>query len=227
MPAHCRNATDKTEARERLFLSSNYTEAFGLKILKNAHPDMRKIRREYGTPNIHGNKFWKSTFLLMDYLKEYPIKKRAKVLEVGCGYGIGGLFCAKHFSASLTSLDADPAVFPFLEHHAQLNQVKVTTWRSRYEKVRVADLEQFDLVIGADICFWDAMSEALYNLSRRATRTGKTRVVLTDPGRPPFRWMAEKAVEKLGAEYLDWHVAHPHNASGLVLDIDPRSRRKR
>ena len=26
----------------------------------------------------------------MDYLSEYPIKKRALVLEVGCGYGLGG-----------------------------------------------------------------------------------------------------------------------------------------
>lgn len=222
MPARSRNATTNNRTERDSFLSSNETEAFGIKILKNAHPDMRRIRREQGAPNIHGNKFWKSTFLLMDYLQEYPIKKGAKVLEVGCGYGIGGLFCAKHFSASLTSLDADPAVFPFLEHHARINDVKIKTWKSRYEKVRVADLEQFDLVIGADICFWDAMSEALYNLARRATRTGKTRVVLTDPGRPPFRWMAEKALDKLGADYLDWHVNHPHNASGLVLDIKPR-----
>jgi len=225
MPAQRGIATANHPVERDGFLSSNQTEAFGIKILKNAHPDMRKIRREQGTPNIHGNKFWKSTFLLMDYLSEFPIKKRAKVLEVGCGYGIGGLYCAKTFGASLTSLDADPAVFPFLEHHAALNKVKVTTWKSRYEKVRVADLETFDLVIGADICFWDAMSEALYNLCRRASKTGKTRVVMTDPGRPPFRWMAEKAVDKLGADYLDWHVNHPHNASGLVLDIDPRRKK--
>ena len=200
-------------------MSTHQTQAFGLTILKNTHSDMRRIKREYGAPEIHGNKFWKSTFLLMDYLQENPIKKRAKVLEVGCGYGLGGLFCAKHFNASLTSLDADDRVFPYLELHAQLNNVRVETWKRRYEQVRVADLEQFDLVIGADICFWDSMSDALYNLCRRAKRAQRPRVVLTDPGRPPFRTMAEKAELKLDALYTDWFVNDPHNASGLVLDL--------
>lgn len=200
-------------------MPDHQTSAFGLTVLKNAHPEMRKIRRENGSPNIHGNKFWKSTYLLMDYLSEFPPKKKARVLEVGCGYGLGGLYCAKTFNATLTSLDADDAVFPYLELHAKLNSLSVTTWKSRYEKVRVTDLEQFDLVVGADICFWDSMSEALFNLARRARKTGRTRVVFSDPGRPPFRMMAERAVEKLGADYTDWFVHPPHSASGLILDI--------
>ena len=132
----------------------------------------------------------------------------------------GGIYCAKHFEAKVTSLDADATVFPYLLHHAQLNSVEVETWTCRYERVRKVDLTRFDAIIGADICFWDSMSAALYNLARRAKSVNpKIRVVLTDPGRPPFRSMAEKASTRLGADYLDWHVNHPHNASGLVLDI--------
>lgn len=200
-------------------VSAHKTSAFGLSILKNAHPEMRKIRREHGSPNIHGNKFWKSSYLLMDYLREFPPKKGARVLEVGCGYGLAGLFCAKEFEAALSSLDADENVFPYVELHAELNGLATSTWKCRYERVRVSDLQRFDLVIGADICFWDSMSDALFNLTRRALKAGDTRVVFTDPGRPPFRSMAEKAVEKFGAEYTDWFVSHPHNASGLVLDV--------
>lgn len=200
-------------------MSNNEFTAFGLRIHKNAHPDMRRLKKTYGTPSIHGNKFWKSTYLLMDFLREYPISRGARVLEVGCGYGLGGIFCAKNFAAKVTSLDADDTVFPYLRHHAQLNCVELETWKCRYERVRKADLAEFDVVIGADICFWDEMSHALYNLARRANQNSKTRVILTDPGRQPFRDMAERAVEKLGADYLDWHVNHPHNASGLVLDI--------
>ena len=196
-------------------------QAFGLTICKNSHPEIRKLRRQVGDAEIHGNKFWKSTFLLMDYLREYPIKKRANVLEIGCGWGLGGIFCAKEFDAKVTSLDADDSVFPFLKLHAQRNGVDVATWHSRYEKVRVADFENFDLVIGADICFWDAMSDLVFNLVRRAHRSGSTRVVMTDPGRPPFRAMAERAVHALEADYTDWFVQHPYNASGLVLDVEP------
>lgn len=203
-------------------------DVFGVKILSNSHPEIKKLRKETGYPSIHGNKFWKSTYLLMDYLREFPPvrlkakrgKRHLKVLEVGCGWGLGGIFCAKEFSADLTALDADPVVFPYLEHHAILNEVDVTTWCCRYEQVKKADLDSFDLVVGADICFWDEMTKPLYNLTRRASQVG-TRVVITDPGRQPFQDMAEKAVDKLGATYENWSVPHPHNSSGYVMDYDP------
>ncbi len=219
MPSARRFATQSQILRSILFVSDHLMSAFGLTILKNAHPEMRRIRRQFGSPAIHGNKFWKSSYLLMDYLSEFPLKKKLNVLELGCGYGLAGIFCAKKFSASVTSLDADDAVFPYVDLHAELNGVQVEKWKSRYEKVRVSDLERFDLVIGADICFWDSMSEALFNLIRRAKRAGDTRVIFADPGRSPFRSMAEKTCEKTDAEYTDWFVHHPHNASGLILDV--------
>jgi len=192
--------------------------AYGLKILKNSHPDIRKLRQQTGTPSIHGNKFWKSTLLLMDYLKENPPKKRAKVLEVGCGWGLAGIFCAKEFGAKITSLDADDAVFPYLQYHAMINGADVKTWKCRYENIRRQDLADFDLMIGADICFWDSMVKPLYNLARRA-KAANVRVVMTDPGRPTFRELSGKAADKLGAYYDNWITPHPNNASGLVLDV--------
>lgn len=193
--------------------------AFGLTVLKNSHPDIRKIKKDSGEPSIHGNKFWKSTYLLIDYLKENPPKKRAKILEVGCGWGLAGIFCAQEFGAKVTALDADDAVFPYLKHHAKLNGAKVKTWKCRYENVRKQDLEEFDLLIGADICFWDSMVKPLFNLTKRAY-SRDVRVIMTDPGRPTFRELSEKAVDKLDAYYDDWVAPHPYNASGLVLDVD-------
>lgn len=200
--------------------NDNEFTAFGLCIQKNAHADMRRIKKEHGTPSIHGNKFWKSSYLLMDYLQEYPLERNMKVLELGCGYGLSGIYCAKTFDAKLTSLDADKTVFPYLLHHAALNGVETELWHCRYEQARKVDLQQYDLILGADICFWDSMSSALFNLIRRAKQANEdVRIIFTDPGRPPFREMSERAVERFGADYLDWHVSHPHNMSGLVLDI--------
>ena len=194
-------------------------QAFGLTILKNSHSDIRRLRREAGYPSIHGNKFWKSTYLLMDYLQEFPPAKGARILEIGCGWGLAGIYCAKRFKANVTALDADKTVFPYLELHAQLNGVSIETWQCRYERITKADLAHFDLVIGADVCFWDTMIAPLYNLTRRAAQVGNVRVVMTDPGRPTFSAMAEKCMEKLGAEYDNWAVPHPNNASGLVMDL--------
>lgn len=200
-------------------MSTFQQEVFGLTVLQNSHPDIRRLRKQTGTPAIHGNKFWKSTYLLMDYLRESPPEKGAKVLELGCGWGLAGIFCAKAFDAEVTSLDADPLVFPYLHHHAQINGVEVTSWQQRYEKVTKKHLDAFDLVIAADICFWDEMTKPLFNLVRRAHQVGGTRVVMTDPGRDPFREMATQCAQKLGATYDNWFCLPPYKATGLVMDI--------
>ncbi|WP_232324968.1 class I SAM-dependent methyltransferase [Microbulbifer agarilyticus] len=178
---------------------------------------MRKLRREAGDASLHGNKFWKSSCLTMDYLEKHPLKKGARVLDLGCGWGLGGIFCAKAFDAKVTSLDADPSVFPFANYHAALNGVEITTWQCRYEKVTQAALTEFDAVIGTDICFWDQLEAPLFNLTRRALRAGVGRVMLVDPGRSPFRSLGEQAVEKLDAQYFEWQTSQPMKASGCIM----------
>ncbi len=194
-------------------------DVFGIKVLKNNHPDIRAIKRQIGNATIHGNKFWRSTGLMIDYLNASPPPKGWKVLEVGCGWGISGIYCAKNYQSSVTALDADETVFPYLHYHAELNDVEVATVKSRYEKVTTAMLSEFDMVIGSDICFWDEMASPLFNLVGRAYKAGIKRVVMTDPGRPPFRTMAEKCMNRYDAIYDKWSVPHPNNTSGLVLDI--------
>lgn len=194
-------------------------DVFGITVLKNNHPDIRRIKREVGATVIHGNKFWHASHLLIDYLRTYPPERHWRILEVGCGWGINGIYCAKHYAAKLTALDADNAVFACLDHHAELNGVKITTLKSRFEAVTVAKFSEFDMVIGSDICFWSEMTKPLYNMINRAHRAGVKRIVMTDPGRGPFREMAEKCCKKYRAVYDNWSVPHPYNTSGLVLDI--------
>ena len=197
--------------------SSLQRNLFGLTVLKNSHPDIRRIRTETGYPTIHGNKFWKSTILLMDYLNEFPPPKKAKILEIGCGWGLGGIYCASQFKADVVALDADDTVFPYLVHHATINGVAVETWKCRYEAVRKQDLAQFDLMIAADVCFGIPWL-SLYLTLLKEPFSRMLGVVMADPGRPPFREMSDKCVEKLGACLEDWFVAHPNNASGIILD---------
>lgn len=198
---------------------ANAIKAYGLTILKNAHKDIRRIRRQTGVTSLHGNKFWKSTFVLMDYLSTLDIPEGTRILEIGCGWGMGGIYCAKQFGARVTALDADPVVFHYLRHHADLNGAEIETWHSRFEKVTKAQLSEYDLVIAADVCFWDEIVNPLYNLICRAKKAGVQRAIVTDPGRPTFRELAERCVERLEADYTDWVTPAPHNAWGLVLDV--------
>ncbi|MCP4039023.1 MAG: methyltransferase, partial [bacterium] len=89
--------------------------AFGLKILNSNHPGIRRLKREGHWPEIHGHKFWNSSFLIMNELKREPLPRGSRVMEIGCGWGLLGIYCAKQFGARVTGVDADKNVFPFLE----------------------------------------------------------------------------------------------------------------
>lgn len=194
-------------------------EYFGLTVLKNSHKEVRRIKQQVGNATIHGNKFWKSSCLMMDYLKANPPKKGSRILEIGCGWGISGIYCAKFYDARVTGLDADETVFPYMQLHASINNVEVDNVKLRYEKVTKAILGDFDMVIASDICFWDEMTKPLTNLIHRCYQAGVERVVMTDPGRQPFREMALVCSERYDAIYDNWSVPAPYNTSGLVLDI--------
>lgn len=201
----------------------NSRDVFGIIVRKNSHKDIRRLKRHSAGASIHGNKYWPSTSLLIDYLKDNPPAQNLRILEIGCGWGIGGIFCAKHYHAAVTSLDADNSVFPFLDYHAQLNDVVVKTLVLRYEKITIDMLKNFDIVVASDICFWDKMTQPLTNLIHRCYKAGVQRVVMTDPGRQPFRDMAEVCAKTYNAIYENWSVPHPYNVSGLVLDIGGHS----
>lgn len=198
---------------------NNSHDVFGLVVRKNNHKDMRALKKQVGKATIHGNKFWKSTSLMIDYLNNFPPEEGMRILEIGCGWGISGIYCAKRFGAKVTGLDADDSVFPYLNYHAELNGVSVDTVKLRYEKITKAMLSEYDMLIASDICFWDEMTQALINLNRRCYQAGIKRVVMTDPGREPFREMAMECAHTYDAFYENWSVPHPYNTSGLVLDI--------
>jgi predicted nicotinamide N-methyase len=194
-------------------------DVFGIIVRKNSHKDMRRLRQDLGDATIHGNKFWQSTSLMIDYLQISPPEPASRILEIGSGWGISGIYCAKYYQAQVTALDADATVFPYLDYHARLNGVAVDTVQLRYEDITEEMLGAFDMVIASDICFWDEMTEPLLALIRRCYEAGIARVVMTDPGRQPFRDMAEQCVETYAALYENWSVPHPYNQSGLLLDI--------
>jgi predicted nicotinamide N-methyase len=101
--------------------------AFGLTMLSPSHPEVRRLQHDAAQPSLHGHKVWPTSFVLLDYLHQRGVSPRARVLELGCGWGLVGIACAKTFQAQVTGLDADAAVFPYLQLHAQRNGVHLAT----------------------------------------------------------------------------------------------------
>jgi predicted nicotinamide N-methyase len=85
---------------------------FGRTILHPSHPEVRRLQHEALRPALHGHKVWPSSFVLLDYLYQRGVTPQARVLELGCGWGLVSIFCAKTFQAQVTGLDADAAMFP-------------------------------------------------------------------------------------------------------------------
>ncbi len=186
----------------------------------SAHPDIRKAKRNGAQPSIHGTKLWKSSCLLIDYLKRNPPEHAGTVLDVGCGWGIAGIWCAQRYDARVTSADADPDVFPFLDVVADLNKVATEPLVTRFEKISKKQLSNYDMLIAADICFWDELVNPVYNLVNRAVKAGVKKILIADPGRPTFQEMAERCVDRHCAEIVDWSTRRGVKASGAIMVLE-------
>ena len=185
-----------------------------------SHPAIRKVRRDGVEPSIHGNKLWKSSCLLIDYLKKNPPEHYGRVMDVGCGWGIAGIWCAKHLGSDVCSVDADPDVYPYLDAVAALNGVSTRHLVSRFEKLSTKRLQGYDMLIAADICFWDELVKPVNNMVNRALKSGVKQILIADPERSTFLEMAEMVIDRHGGELIDWQVRGSIEAKGAILVIN-------
>ena len=197
---------------------STQRDAYGVTLLKSNHSRIRALKKEH-EPDIHGDKIWNSSFLIMDYLERQGIREGSKVMEVGCGWGLLGIYCAKKWGAEVVGVDADSKVFPYLHLHAEVNEVTIQTRAARFENMRKSHLEGTSLMLGGDICFWDEMIDPLSKLVNRAMKAGVDQVIIADPGRPPFDEVCARAEKKWGAEIKQWEVTKPSKSQGWLLIV--------
>lgn len=205
-------------ARKKATAKSTERHAFGITVLKAADHRVRRLKQEH-EPSIHGNKMWTSSWAVMDYFEYQGLPPATRVMEVGCGWGLAGIYCARRYGARVVGVDADEAVFPYLQLHAGINGVEIETRCRRFEELSAADLAGQDVLIGADICFWDEMTDPVHQLVREAVRQGVQQVIVADPGRPPFTRMSERCVAELDAEVKEWEVDAPVRASAYLMIV--------
>jgi predicted nicotinamide N-methyase len=213
------SASEKPKKKRSLAAAQKLRRFRGVAMPYASHPSIRAVKRAGHEPSIHGTKLWKSSCLIIDYLKKNPPGRTKRVLDAGCGWGVTGIWCAKQWGSKVISMDADSAVFPYLEAVAELNGVATQPWVQRFEKVRKKDLEKVDVLVGGDICFWDELVKPVNRMIDRAIDSGVGTIVIGDPERPTFHEMAARAIKRHGGELLDWRLTGTVKATGALLVI--------
>lgn len=200
-------------------MSKTMIRAHGLRALLAAHPEVRSLKRS-AAPSIHGNKSWPSSWVLIDYLSRRPLPPRQRVLELGAGWGLAGIYCARRYGSSVTAVDKDPDVFEFLRLHARVNGVRVRELQVGFASIAPSQLARTDVLIGADICFWDSMVAPLRRVISRALASGTRLVLIADPGRAPFERLALSLTGNGRGEVIDWTAKRPRSRWGRILRIE-------
>ena len=184
-------------------------EYLGVKALQTNHPAVKKIKRQQSGHTAHGNKIWRSNFVLMDYLSTYPPNQNSKILDIGCGWGLTSIYLAKIFEAKVTASDIDPNVEAFLRLHSSINKCDIKFQIKAFQDYSEQDLSHYDAIVSSDICFWDELVEPLIKFINRAKCSGVKNVYIADPGRPPFGRYAISALERTMPKLLQEKYMSP------------------
>jgi predicted nicotinamide N-methyase len=204
--------------------SAHIRTAHGILIFGQGHPVIRSLRKNTQGPTLHGTQIWQSSYAIMEYLEDHPLPPGTRIMEIGCGWGALGTFCAKRFGADVLLTDADSNVFPYADAHGQLNGVQMRTERQQLEHISAARLSEQQLILGGDICFWPDLARQLQRLIQRALANGVQQILLADPGRKTFMQLADHCQDWYGAELLPWRLGKKTKAKGHLLVIHNRLR---
>ena len=207
--------------RLEVFADEHMQYAYGIYLFTSKHPLVRKLKR-IAQPSVHGHKTWSSSFLIMDYLQHNPLTAGERVLELGCGWGPASVFCASQQQARVTGLDVDDSVFPYLDMMAATNDCRVRPLHASFGDLKTAQLEKYDCIIGADICFWESLTDDLFKLFRRAKKAGVKRIILADPGRSTFEALLQKCEKSWPKEFAHehWYALEPKRFEGQLLVLN-------
>ena len=190
----------------------------GIKVLRSNHKAIRRLKHIH-KPSLHGFRVWPSSWLLLDYFKRSGFIHNSHILDIGCGWGIAGIYCVKNFNSVVTCVDSDSAVFPYVHLHAEINDVSVNTLEADFDDLPAKYFKNIDTMIGADICFWDNLVETLIKMILRALEYGVRNIIFADPGRPTFEKLGKYFQSKGLGEIINWDVNRPYSIQGRILRV--------
>lgn len=140
-------------------------------------------------------------------------------MDIGCGWGLLGIFCAKQFDSNSLLVDADKNVFPYIQEHSLLNEVSVNTKHSEIADISVNTINKQDVIIGSDICFWPELVSQLKQLITSALTTSVKDIMIADPGRDTFLRLSKYCEINFNGRLLKWPHQGKTKGHGYLLHI--------
>ncbi|KAI9027084.1 S-adenosyl-L-methionine-dependent methyltransferase [Hyaloraphidium curvatum] len=124
-----------------------------------------------------------------------------EVLEVGAGIGAASLV-ASRLGARVLATDVDAGAVELLKQNGELNGADIEVAKLDWHAPSLS--RQFDIVLGADVCYLRRSAAPLARLFFSALRPGGIALVV-DPGRPSAEDLVE-ACEGEGLAARTWRV---------------------
>src|SRR5262249_25521675 len=97
--------------------------------------------------------------------------------------------------------------------------VHLATRHGTFAELTPQDLAAFDLLVGADICFWEDLVAPLYQLIRHSVAAGVAEILVADPSRPPFDELCARCVPQGDADMFTWAMTTPVGDRGGLLGV--------
>lgn len=131
---------------------------------------LRETPRVLTSHGTTGHRTWEAALALGDHLLSHDrMLKDARVLELGAGTGFLSVLCAKLGAAAVTATDGSDRMVELLKRNVEMNNVQDTVSCEQLWFGTQSDIEerQFDLILGADITYDEAVVGALVDTLAR------------------------------------------------------------
>lgn len=197
-------------------MRNQINEIHGTKYYTGLHPSIKQHYRSGRRPKEFGNKIWHTSFILADHFENgCKLFSNQRVLEIGCGQGVLGIFLAKKYSCEVTCSDFDEGVLPIVQMNANLNNVEVKAQKFAFSEISKEYLEQFDVIVGAEVCYNEEVGKDLLLLTKRALEAGVSKILIGDPGRPDFDELVENCSSLFNTEVYQL----PKTKNGKITNL--------
>ncbi len=188
--------------------------------IKNLDPFIRQLEEKgdaYVPEFPFWVKVWEASLVLLDYLANRDLGKNRRILEIGAGMGVVGLFLGS-LGHRVTITDNNPDALELAEYNVRHNGLETVDVQYLDWNQPQFD-EKFDIVCGAELLYNESAVEPVLAICRGLLETKGTAYLAHNRMRrflPPFALLAS---ETFNVKTVDKILTGKDVAQKVILHI--------